>query len=79
MKMSTKRIGYKGELVIPKNIRQQQGLKPNSKVEIISTSNGILLVPLTKKLSDFKGLFGSKGVKDIKKLDILAQDLMYRI
>lgn len=75
----TKRIGHKGELVIPKDIREQLGLKPNSKVEIILTNGGVLVVPLNKRLSDFRGLFSDKGVKNIKKLDILAQELMYRM
>ena len=35
----TKIVGSKGEVVIPKDIRNQQGLKPNSKVEVLSTNN----------------------------------------
>ena len=75
----TKIVGSKGEVVIPKDIRNQQGLKPNSKVEVLSINNGILLIPLNKKLSEFRGLFGKKGINNIRKLDILTHELMYRL
>lgn len=76
MATATKIIGNKGELVIPKSLRKEAGIKPRQKVEIIPTRNGLLIVPLRKKLSDFAGLFGNKGVKNIKELDAAIHELL---
>ena len=76
MKMSVKRISNKGEIVIPKSIREEKGLKINSKVEVISTKNAIIIMPLKKKIRELAGLFGEKGIKNQKDLDAVTFDLL---
>lgn len=72
----TKTVGSKGEVVIPKFIREEIGLKPKQKVEIMSTRNGILIIPLVKDIRELKGLFGKGGVKNIKKIEEIMMDVM---
>ena len=73
---ATKTVGSKGEIVIPKNLRKEVGIKPNQKVEIIPTRSGLLIIPLRKKLSDFAGYFGNKGINNIKELDATIHELL---
>ncbi len=74
MEMILKRIGKRGEIVIPKNMRKEKGMEINTKVEVIDLKNGILIVPLKKKLGDLVGLFGDKGVKNIEELDVITHE-----
>jgi AbrB family looped-hinge helix DNA binding protein len=76
MSLYIKKIGEKGEIVIPKIIRRQKGLEVNSKIEIIPTKNGILIMPIKKKFGELAGLFGKKGVKDIEELDAITHELL---
>ncbi|MBI2654805.1 AbrB/MazE/SpoVT family DNA-binding domain-containing protein [Candidatus Woesearchaeota archaeon] len=72
----TKTVGSKGEIVIPKSIREETGLKPKQKVEIISTRDRILIIPLVNNISELRGLFGKGGVKNIKKIEEIMFDVM---
>ena len=72
--MALKKIGKRGEIVIPKNMRKGKGMEINAKVEIINLKNGILIVPIQKKFGDLAGLFGDKGVKNIKELDAVTHE-----
>ncbi len=76
MSITIKLIGDRGEIVIPKNIRQLAGLSLHTPVEIIPVKRGVLLIPLKKKMKDFAGLFGNKGVKNIKELDSVTEQLI---
>ena len=76
MTLYIKKVGEKGEIVIPKIIRKQKGLEVNSKIEILPTKNGILLIPIKRKFSELAGLFGNKGVKDIEELDATTHELL---
>lgn len=73
----TKEVGSKGEIVIPKEIREKHGIKPKQKVEIMTTKNGILIIPLAKDIGELRGLFGKGGVKNIKKIEEIMFDVMY--
>ena len=68
MNGTTKTIGKHGEIVIPKSIRKEKGLNSNSKVQIVSTKSGILIIPIEKDISQLAGLFGKDGAGDIKEL-----------
>ena len=74
MEMTLKKIGKRGEIVIPKNMRKEKGMEVNSRVEVIDLKNGILIVPLKKKLGDLAGLFGDKGVKNVEELDAITHE-----
>ena len=75
MMSSTKEIGSKGEIVIPKEIRKKYGIKPKQKVEIIGFENGILIVPLVKNIKELRGLFKKEGYKHEKDVD----DILFRV
>ena len=72
---STKEIGSKGEIVIPKEIREKCGMKPKQKVEIISSKSGILIVPLVKNIKELRGLFKKEGYKHEKEVD----DILFKV
>ncbi len=76
MSIAIKKISERGEIVIPKSIREEQGISSDSEIEIISVNGGIMLIPLKKKLGELAGLFGDKGVKNIKDLDLSIHELL---
>lgn len=76
MLSATKEIGSKGEIVIPKEIREKYGIKPKQKMEIISSKNGILLIPLVKNIKELRGLFGKEGYKHEKEIDDILFEVM---
>lgn len=43
------KISSKGQLVLPKAVRDAHGLGPGSEVEIESTGNSIVLKPITRR------------------------------
>ena len=43
---------YGNDITLPKSIREKYGLKPESRVRIIETKDGILLIPLTDEPAD---------------------------
>ena len=73
---AVKQIGERGEIVIPKEIREEKGLDVNSKVEIISTKKGIIIIPLKKKMKALAGLFETKEAVNFKELDALTHELL---
>ncbi|MBI2549188.1 AbrB/MazE/SpoVT family DNA-binding domain-containing protein [Candidatus Woesearchaeota archaeon] len=78
MTICIKAIGERGEIVIPKRIREEKGLKPNAKIEIITGKNGILLVPVENDFRKLRGLFGELSKTDIKKIDLIYHELLAR-
>ena len=65
----TKMVGKKGEILIPKELREKSGIKPKQKVEIISSKNGILIVPLLNDVKQLRGLFKKEGYRHEKDID----------
>ncbi|MBI3051091.1 AbrB/MazE/SpoVT family DNA-binding domain-containing protein [Candidatus Woesearchaeota archaeon] len=74
MASDIKTLGKRGEIVIPKKIRVAAGLDEKTRIKIIRTSRGIVLIPLKKSFADFAGLLGSGGYNK-KELD----DAMWEI
>ena len=72
----TKIVGDKGEILIPKDIREESGIKPKQKVEIISSKNGVLIVPLVKDIRELRGLFKKEGYRHKKDIDNLLFKMM---
>jgi AbrB family looped-hinge helix DNA binding protein len=52
-----------GRIVVPKELRQRFGLRPNTELEIVDHPNGILLRPLESKpsLVNINGLLVHQG------------------
>ena len=56
MKMVIKEIDEQGRIVIPQEWRNEEGIKPRSKVELIKEGKNITIKPLKyKSLMDLKG------------------------
>ena len=72
----TKMIGNKGEILIPKELREKSGIRPKQKVELISSKNGILIVPLVNDIKQLKGLFKKEGYRHEKDIEIVLFKLM---
>lgn len=55
--MSAARITSKGQITIPKHIRDQQSLEPGDRVQFLTDSSGrVYLVPANEDVSILKGL-----------------------
>jgi antitoxin PrlF len=57
--MSTATLTTKGQLTLPKEIRDDLALKPGDKVEFIKIGNRYHLIPRNKRISDFAGILGN--------------------
>jgi bifunctional DNA-binding transcriptional regulator/antitoxin component of YhaV-PrlF toxin-antitoxin module len=64
-----KRIGYRGEIVIPKRVRELAGFTTRTEVVFFPVDNGIMMIPVRKSLSELSGLFSDLKTKNSKKLD----------
>jgi AbrB family looped-hinge helix DNA binding protein len=62
LKLDTVSFGTKGQVVIPRRLRQEFEIEDGTKATVVSTPDGILLKPITR--SYIKSLRGSlKGTK----------------
>lgn len=69
--MVTVTVSSKGQVVIPEQLRESQGIKQGSKVAFIETPKGILLVKIPKyPLKELGGIAKELNISsaDIKKL-----------
>jgi len=51
----TTTVTSKGQITLPKAIRDRLALKPGDKVEFVIVDDGVRLVPVTQPVSAFKG------------------------
>ena len=63
--MVTTRLSTKGQIILPKSIRDARGWKPGTEFTIDDTGNGILVKPLMlfppKPLEEIVGCLGNTG------------------
>jgi AbrB family looped-hinge helix DNA binding protein len=52
------KIGERGQVTIPKDIREQYGLLPNIEVEFIQEKYGILIVKKIRDMSPVEQVYG---------------------
>ena len=52
------KIGDRGQVTIPKDIREQYGLLPNIEVEFIQEKNGVLIVKKIRDRSPVEQIYG---------------------
>lgn len=57
----TQRVGAKGQVVIPKELREQVGLGPGSEVDFEAVDDGIV-VRRAASPSSLRGRFGKSGM-----------------
>jgi AbrB family looped-hinge helix DNA binding protein len=46
--MAVVNVSYKGQIVIPAELRKKFGIEPNGKVEVTELNNGIVILPIPK-------------------------------
>ena len=57
----TQRVGAKGQVVIPKNLREQAGLGPGADVDFEPIDDGIVIRPASPP-SSLRGRFAKSGM-----------------
>ncbi len=85
--METSILTTKGQLLIPKRIRNKYGIKSGVKVIFEETENGVVIRPMNEEyFNSFRGIFKSTGnlkedMKEMreeeKRLEALKLDLIY--
>ncbi|MBX7245356.1 MAG: AbrB/MazE/SpoVT family DNA-binding domain-containing protein [Candidatus Sumerlaeaceae bacterium] len=64
--MPSATLTVKGQLVIPKEIRDRLGLKPGDKLDFLPQESGdILMRPLVQDVSKLRGLLRRPGAKPV--------------
>ena len=54
--MTTTTMTSKGQMTLPKSVRDRLGLQARDRVEFIETRQGFLMLPLKRELSGIKGI-----------------------
>ena len=54
--MTTTTMTSKGQMTLPKSVRDRLGLQAGDRVEFIETRQGFLMLPLKRDLSGIKGI-----------------------
>lgn len=71
--MPTAKVLAKGQIVIPKEIREKMNIKPGDTLEIIATEKGATISPIRESYTEtFKGVV--KGRLSIKELERLYEE-----
>ncbi len=73
--MNIVKISSKGQITIPKNVREILNLKPGDRIEIKVKDNFAILEPLRKPSESMKGI----GLRVKKKLGITAVELVHEL
>jgi len=53
----------KGQVTIPKIVREAMGLKEGDRVDFIETDRGVLMVPVTRDLKTLRGRFKNRRAR----------------
>jgi AbrB family looped-hinge helix DNA binding protein len=56
------KIGTKGQVVIPRELRDQAGLEPGAEVSIEPTDDGVVVRRAGPRHSDLRGRFAGSGM-----------------
>jgi len=54
--MTTAQLTSKGQITVPKLVRQTLGLDTGDRVEFLQTDQGFLLKPITSSIRELKGI-----------------------
>ena len=57
------KIGERGQVTIPKDVRERHGLQPNTEVDFVSDGNAVRIV---KRSEGAKRVASIRGIADIK-------------
>ena len=74
------KVGPRGQITIPKNLRESLGIKPGDNVAIVQDGNFLKLQPVTKTLYDLAGSIKTKKPLDWDEIqEIVKQNVATRI
>ena len=70
--MESSVLTSKGQLLIPKRLRNKYGIKPGVRVVFEETDKGVLLIPMNEQyFTSFAGILKSGNLKeDLKKMKV---------
>ncbi len=57
------KIGERGQITIPKKLREKYGLFPNMEIEFVPEASGVRIQKKTKQRSPIKEVYGILGKK----------------
>jgi AbrB family looped-hinge helix DNA binding protein len=58
------KIGERGQITIPKELREKYGLFPNIEIEFIPEAEGVKIQKKTKHISPIREVYGILGKKE---------------
>lgn len=61
--MSEATITSKGQVTIPKSVRDAHGLEAGDRIDFVDTDRGILIVPAKRDLKAMRGMFKGRRKK----------------
>ncbi len=61
--MAEATLTSKGQVTIPKIVREAMGLKEGDRVDFVETDRGVLMVPATRDLKTLRGMFKDRRVR----------------
>ena len=70
--MTEATITSKGQVTIPKPVRDALGLEAGDRIEFVSTDQGYLVVPAKRDLKSLRGLFKGRRAKPASLQEIKA-------
>lgn len=63
--MSKATVSSRGQLIIPRKLRDKYGIKPKSKVEWLDMGNGLALIPIAEDpVKATRGILKGKGLRE---------------
>ena len=62
--METARVRHRGQITLPRQIRNRLGLQEGDQIVFLERGDEIVLLPLTKTLLDLRGSVPVSGVQD---------------
>ncbi len=66
--MSATRVGRRGQIVLPKEVRQKIGVKEGDQIAFIIDGEQVVIKPITKSLLDMRGSVKVKGEQNFEKI-----------
>ncbi len=72
------KVGEKGQITIPKRIRERHGLQKNTEVEVIDGESGILIRKRTRGVHPIERMYGSIELKYANSVDEYIEEIRGR-
>ncbi len=63
--MTEATITSKGQVTIPKAVRDALGLQPGDRIDFVDTDRGCLIVPVKRDLRSLRGMFKGRRKKPL--------------